>query len=131
VHVADEMLLLTFAAARGRCSLVSDTIAAAACDESTVQLGDVTVYIRDGVARRVDGTIAGSVGKLRDGLMRLQRLGISQVDALNAVTWRPAELLGATSIVELRPGTPANLFVLDEQLAITRRVVAGKISEVS
>jgi N-acetylglucosamine-6-phosphate deacetylase len=131
VHVADEMLLMTFAAAQGRCSLVSDTIAAAACDESTVQLGDVTVYINDGVARRDDGTIAGSVGKLRDGLTRLARLGISHVDALNAVTWRPAHLLAATDVVSLRPGTPANFFVLDEQLALSKHVVAGKINEVA
>lgn len=131
VHVADEMLALTFAAAQGRSSLVSDTIAAAACNESMVQLGDVTVYIKDGVARRGDGTIAGSVGKLRDGLTRLARIGISRVDALNAVTWRPAELLGVTDVVSLRPGTPANLFVVDEQLALTKHVVAGKINDVA
>jgi N-acetylglucosamine-6-phosphate deacetylase len=91
----------------------------------------VTVYINDGVARRDDGTIAGSVGKLRDGLTRLARLGISHVDALNAVTWRPAHLLAATDVVSLRPGTPANFFVLDEQLALSKHVVTGKINEVA
>jgi N-acetylmuramic acid 6-phosphate etherase len=51
VHVADEMMTLAFRTAAGRCLIVSDALAAAGVNESSVQLGDVTVTIVDGVAR--------------------------------------------------------------------------------
>lgn len=130
VHVADDLLKLAFAAAANRCVLVSDMIAAAGHHETTVKLGEVTVFIKDGVARRSDGTIAGSIGKLRDGLLRLGHLGIPRLDSLNAATWRPARLLNATRVVDLRPGTPSNFFVVNNDLALTRRFVGENELEV-
>jgi N-acetylglucosamine-6-phosphate deacetylase len=122
VHVADEMMTLAFRTAAGRCLIVSDALAAAGVNESSVQLGDVTVTIVDGVARRSDGTIAGSVAKLRDGLMRLHQLGLTSNEALNAAVARPAQLLGISAMATLTPGTPANFFILNERLEIERRV---------
>ena len=126
VHVADEMIRLAFQAARGRCSLVSDTIAAAGIGDCEVRLGEVVVVVKDGVARRADGTLAGSVGKLRDGLVRIRRLGIAPLDALDAVTSRPARLVGSSRYGELAVGGPADLLVLDDELAIERVVVGGR-----
>jgi N-acetylglucosamine-6-phosphate deacetylase len=127
VHVAEEMLRLTFAVAAGRWILVSDAIAAAGVDHDRVQLGDVTVLIKDGEARRVDGTLAGSIGKLRDNLVRVRALGVDPRDALRSVISRPAALLRANDLATLTPGAAANLFVLDDTLAITRRVSAGRV----
>jgi N-acetylglucosamine-6-phosphate deacetylase len=126
VHVAGEMIRLAFQAARGRCSLVSDTIAAAGIGDCEVRLGEVVVVVKDGVARRADGTLAGSVGKLRDGLVRIRRLGIAPLDALDAVTSRPARLVGSSRYGELAVGGPADLLVLDDELAIERVVVGGR-----
>lgn len=123
VHVADELLLLAFAAASQRCTLVSDMIAAAGCGETTVQLGEVTVHVEEGVAKRADGTIAGSIGKLRDSVTRLARLGVPAQDVLNAVTWNPARLLRATNVVALEPGSTSDVLILDEQLGIARWVI--------
>lgn len=128
VHVADELLRLAFAVAEDRCLLVSDAIAAARVDRTQVKLGEVTVTIADGVARRDDGTIAGSVAPLSSGLANLARLGVSTVAALNAVTWRPARLAHCEALLDLSPGRPANLFVLDEELRIERRVGFGDSS---
>lgn len=126
VHVSDEMLQLAFSAAPGRCTLVSDAIAAAGIGDGTVRLGEVTVVVEDGVARRGDGTIAGSAGKLRDGLTRIGRLGVAPAEAVAAVTRRPARLTGSTRLGGLRPGDPADLLVLDEHLGIERIVLAGR-----
>ncbi len=126
-HVADELITVCFAAAANRCVVVSDAIAAAACDESTVQLGDVTVHIREGVARRDDGTIAGSIGKLRDSVRRLARLGVGENEALGATIARPAGLLGVADSVSLAPGSVANFFVLNDELELTRRVTPHEI----
>jgi len=125
VHVSEEMLRMTFAAAAQRCILVSDAIAAAGVERTVVQLGDVTVLINDGEARRVDGTLAGSIGKLRDGLAHVRAQGVDVLDALRAVISRPARLTGADELVSLRPGRPANLLIVDHELRVTRRVESG------
>ncbi len=78
--------------------------------------------VRDGVARRDDGTIAGSVGRLRDSVMRLYDLGLSRAEALNAVVTRPAALLGVPRVASMSPGSPAHVVVLDDDLRITRRL---------
>jgi N-acetylglucosamine-6-phosphate deacetylase len=127
LHVADDMMRLAFAAAPGRCVIVTDAIAAAASDKSVVQLGDVTVYVNDDVAQRDDGTLAGSIGKLRDSLIRLSTLGLTPADALGAVISRPARFLGGQRHVAMTPGSPANLFVVDDDLVMIRRVTPGDI----
>lgn len=126
VHVSDEMIRVVFAAARGRCTLVSDAIAAAGAGDGIVQLGEVTVTVSHGVARRADGTIAGSAGRLRDGLARLGRLGVAPVDAIAAVTRRPAELIGNPRFGDLRSGGAADLLVIDDGLELARVIVDGK-----
>jgi N-acetylglucosamine-6-phosphate deacetylase len=131
VHVSDEMLRMAFSAAPGRCSLVSDDIAAAGGDKDVVQLGDVDVRIKDGVARRTDGTIAGSIGKLGDGLARLGQLGIANPEAISAVTSRPAQLLHVPHLVSMAPGSSANFFVLNDELRITKYVTANGVFEIT
>jgi N-acetylmuramic acid 6-phosphate etherase/N-acetylglucosamine-6-phosphate deacetylase len=125
VHVADEILLIAFRAAHGRCVLVTDAIAAAASTAETVKLGDVTVHVRNGVARRDDGTIAGSIGRLRDILVRVHAIGVSRDDVLHAVTTRPSNLLRHEGLADVRVGSRATLLVLDQRLRIVRRLVDG------
>ncbi|HEY5303370.1 MAG TPA: N-acetylmuramic acid 6-phosphate etherase [Acidimicrobiales bacterium] len=125
VHVSDEMLRLAFRAAPQRCVLVSDAIAAAGVDRDVVQLGEVTVLINDGEARRVDGTLAGSIGKLRDGLIRLRSLDIDTLDALRAVISRPQQFVAGSEVPSLRPGSRANFFVLDDKLRMTHQIIDG------
>jgi N-acetylmuramic acid 6-phosphate etherase len=59
VHVADELVRLAFAAAPGRCSLVTDATSLAGRGEGQLMLGAVPITLEGGVARRPDGTIAG------------------------------------------------------------------------
>jgi N-acetylmuramic acid 6-phosphate etherase/N-acetylglucosamine-6-phosphate deacetylase len=127
VHVADELLLLAFRAAPQRCVLVTDAIAGAASEKTRVTLGDVTVTVRDGVALRDNGTIAGSIGKLRDGLVRVGALGIDPFNALRAVSTRPATLAGVTDLSNVQVGRQANLLVVDDELRITRQWRSGKM----
>lgn len=125
VHVASEMLRLAFSSVPARCTLVSDALAAAALGDGPVLLGEVPVEVHGGVARRGDGTIAGSTARLADGLANLVRIGIALPDAVEAVTRRPARLLGDPSQGRLRPGHPADLVVLDEDITIARVIKGG------
>jgi N-acetylglucosamine-6-phosphate deacetylase len=126
VHVSDELLRVAFAAAAGRSILVSDAISAATLPDGAFSLGSVAVEVRGGVARRLDGTLAGSTARLTDGLARLAAIGIDQLDAVAAVTERPARLLGDPALGRLRVGGRADLLVLDETLAVERVLSRGR-----
>jgi N-acetylglucosamine-6-phosphate deacetylase len=95
------------------------------------RLGDVDIFVKDGVARRTDGTIAGSIGKLGDGLTRLSQLGIALPEAMSAVTSRPARLLNVPHLVSLEPGSSANFFILNDDLKITKHVTVDGVFEIA
>ena len=84
VHLADETLRLILAAAPGRVALTSDAIAAARRGEGTYTLGTVTVTVSDGRATRADGTLAGGLSSVIDGLRHAVRLGATLEQAADA-----------------------------------------------
>jgi N-acetylglucosamine-6-phosphate deacetylase len=125
-HVADELVRLAFAAAPGRCSIVTDATSLAGCGGGQLVLGDVPITLEGGVARRPDGTIAGGASTLLHGLRRLCALSLGLPEALGAVTEGPARALGRTDIGHLRQGGPANLVVLDDRLELKEVLVNGQ-----
>ncbi|MBD0349144.1 MAG: amidohydrolase family protein [Thermoleophilia bacterium] len=126
-HLADETVLLAWGAARGRLAVVSDAIAAAGEGDGSFRLGSLSVTVRDGVARREGGALAGSVVGLPEALRRLIALGVPLVDAMAAATSVPARLLGRRDVGTLQPGARADVVVLDEGHAVSRVVRAGQL----
>jgi N-acetylglucosamine-6-phosphate deacetylase len=120
VHVAREALLVAWRAARERFVLVSDATAAATRGDGSFRLGPVEVTVTQGVARTPEGKLAGAVRPLACGLRMLIELGVPLVDAVAAVTSRPARLLGRTDAGRLTLGGPADLVVLDEDFAVVQ-----------
>jgi N-acetylglucosamine-6-phosphate deacetylase len=126
VHLAAETTLLVWRAAAGRVALVTDAIAAAGKSDGAYSLGDVAVDVRDGVARREDGVLAGSVLTMIDAVRNLHLLGVPLEDAVAAATAVPARVLGLDTVGHIELGAPADLVVLDDRLEIERVVVAGE-----
>jgi N-acetylglucosamine-6-phosphate deacetylase len=126
VHLADETLRLILAAARGRVALTSDAIAAARRGEGTYTLGTVTVTVSDGRATRADGTLAGGLSSVIDGLRHAVRLGASLEQAADAAAGAPARLLGRSDIGALRPGSTADVIVLDDALELRQIICDGE-----
>jgi N-acetylglucosamine-6-phosphate deacetylase len=125
VHLADETVRLAWRAARGRLALVTDAIAAAGVGDGSFRLSDVEVEVRDGVARRADGVLAGSVVTMPEAVRNLHALGASLVDAVAAATSVPAGVVGAPVGV-LSVGGTADLVVLDDRLEVKTVVVGGR-----
>lgn len=127
VHVADDTLRVVLAAAAGRVALVSDSIAAAGAGGGggDHRLGEVAVHVRGGRATRADGTLAGGVGTVLDGIRRLAGLGVPLAEAVAAGTTVPARLLGRRDVGSLRVGVPADVVVLAGDLSIRRVLLAG------
>lgn len=126
VHLAPEAAYAAFLAARGRFALVTDAIAAAGLGEGEYPLGDRTVRVEGGEARLADGTLAGSVLTMDRAVGNLIGLGVPEVEALEAASRVPAGLVGRPELGTLRPGTPADLVVLDDRYWVVRTLVDGE-----
>jgi N-acetylglucosamine-6-phosphate deacetylase len=125
VHLATETARLVLSVAGERVALISDAIAAAGAEEGSYQLGTVTVRVRDGRATCEDGALAGGIGTIADCLRAALRLGVSPEAALSAATAIPGRLLARDDIGILRPGSPADVVVVDDSLVVTQVLRAG------
>jgi N-acetylglucosamine-6-phosphate deacetylase len=124
-HLAPETAYQTFLAARGRFALVTDAVEAAGLGEGTYRLGDRMVTVAGGAVRLADGTLAGSALTLDAAVRNLAALGAPAAEALAAAAAVPARLLGRPDLGALRPGLPADIAVLDDDLRVVRTLVAG------
>ncbi|HSK57869.1 MAG TPA: amidohydrolase family protein [Actinomycetospora sp.] len=125
-HVAVEMLRLVAAAAPGRWALVTDATAAAGMPDGPHRLAGVPVTLADGVVRNADGGLAGASTPLLHGVRTAVGAGIGLVAAIEAATSVPARLLGRPDLGRLRPGSPADVVLLDAGLTVGRVLLGGR-----
>ena len=125
-HLAPDTVRLVWRAAAGRLVLVTDAVAGAGVSgDGSYRLGDVAVEVRDGVVRRDDGVLAGSVLTMIDAVRNLHALGVPLEAALDAATAVPARVIGADA-GRIDVGAPADLVILSEELEIQRVLVGGE-----
>ena len=126
VHLGRDTERLVVAAAGDRFVLVTDTLAAAGSDSPRHRLGEVEVEVVDGVARRPDGTLAGSVLSMASAVGRVVESGATVEQALAAATYRPADLVGRRDLGRLALGGVADVAVLHDTFQVRRTFVAGE-----
>jgi N-acetylglucosamine-6-phosphate deacetylase len=110
-HVHPDVAGLTFRSAPGRVALVTDAMAAAGASDGDYPLGSLSVEVRAGLAHLAGtNTLAGST-LTQDRALRLaiERVGVAPADAIAALTFTPARVLG----LEARHGLLAPGFVAD------------------
>lgn len=126
VHLAPETVLGAHFAAGHRFALVTDAIAAAAHGPGEYRLGNRTIHVDGTAARLPDGTLAGSILTMDQAVRNLLSLGIPLPEAVAAATSIPATLAGRPELGTLRPGTPADVAVLDDGHRVVRTLLAGR-----
>jgi N-acetylglucosamine-6-phosphate deacetylase len=121
VHVHPEMLRLAWRArGTGGMIIVSDRVLLA----NTVASGGENVVrgrasIRDGAVRLADGTLAGSIISMLDGVrLMIEKVGVSVGDASVMAATNPATLIGATDRGRIQADARADLIVLDRTLKL-------------
>jgi N-acetylglucosamine-6-phosphate deacetylase len=128
-HVAAAACAIAFAAAPGRICLVTDASAAAGMAPGRYRLGGKLVEVRpgDGQAPRLaDGTLAGSVLRMDRAVANAVAAGVGLAEAVAAATRIPADVLGRPDLGRLKPGAPADLVWLDDDLRAQATWVAGE-----
>ena len=125
VHLAPEAAYAAFLAAGSRFCLATDDIEATMLDPGDYELGGRPVQVRDGAVRLRDGTLAGSVVTMDEAVRNLVASGASLSAAVHAASTAPAHLIGRDDLGSLRPGAPAHLTVLDQELRPLRTLVGG------
>jgi N-acetylglucosamine-6-phosphate deacetylase len=75
--------------------------------------------------RLLDGTLAGSVVTMDEAVRNLVSSGASLAASVHAASTAPARLIGRDDLGVLRPGGPAHITVLDDELTPRRTLVNG------
>ncbi len=108
-------------------NMISDSGTAAGLDISEFEVNGVKRYIKDGVVRLADGTIAGSARTLLDGVKNLVSSGIPLEEVSKMASLNPAKTLGLDGqIGSIAIGKFADLVILDKDLNVCQTFINGK-----
>ena len=128
VHVHPAMQRIIYAAKRGTHIIpITDSMRACGLSDGVSELGGQKVYVNGTRATLADGTIAGSVLRMNDGLRILrENLGASIPSIVEMATRTPAEELDVYDhIGALSVGKYADIAIFDEDFRIRRTIVGG------
>ena len=128
VHVHPAILRLA-CTARGKDGivLVTDKVALAKTSDSEKHVGRARATIRDGAARLDDGTVAGSIISLLDGVrLMVEKAGVGIGDAAVMAATNPANLAGANDRGSIQVGARADLIVLSPALELKSVFIGGR-----
>ncbi|OUM93251.1 N-acetylglucosamine-6-phosphate deacetylase, partial [Caldibacillus debilis] len=133
IHVRPEMFrLILQAKGLDRVVLITDAMRAKCLKNGVYDLGGQDVHVRDGKALLSDGTLAGSILKMKDGIKNiLAHTSLTLPEAVKLASENPARELGLFDRKgSLEAGKDADLVVLNEQyepiLTICRGAIAFK-----
>lgn len=129
VHVHPAMQRIIYAAKRGVHIIpITDSMRACGLSDGISELGGQRVYVKGTLATLEDGTIAGSVLCMNDGLRILhENLGIAIPAIVEMATRTPAEELNVYDrLGSLSVGKYADIAIFDEEFRIRRTIVGGR-----
>ena len=116
-HVHPSAVRMAFCLFPGRICLISDALRCCGMPDGQYTLGGQDVFLKDGIARLEDGTIAGSAATLWQCLQNAVRFGIPRDEAIRAATENPARQLGVLDRVgTIAPGKQADFVICDGDL---------------
>lgn len=127
-HIHPASVRLAFTMFKDRMILVSDSGRCAGLpDGSQFELGGQDAWLRDGVARLADGTIACSAANLWQCLTNVLAWGVPEAEAVRAATYNPAKALGAQDrIGTIAPGMLADFLVCTDGYTSKRVFLGGE-----
>ena len=108
--------------------LITDSLEAAGLENGKYLLGNQDVYVKDGEARLIDGTLAGSIVSMNTAVKNAyQHLGLKLNEAVNLASYNPAQSLGEDLLGEIKEGNYADIIFFDENINIDKTMIKGII----
>lgn len=127
LHVHPGSVRMAFKLFPGRICLISDALRCCGMPDGEYELGGQQVFLREGVARLADGTIAGAASNLYQDLLNAVAFGVSEEEAIRAATWNPAREIGRDNeIGSIAPGKLADFLVCDQDLQLRKVYINGE-----
>ncbi|NKE06731.1 MULTISPECIES: N-acetylglucosamine-6-phosphate deacetylase [Mesobacillus] len=131
IHVVPEMLDLSIRAkGTDGVILITDSMRAKCLKNGSYDLGGQEVNVADGKALLADGTLAGSILKMKDSLQNMMQFtGISLEEAVKLASENPARQLNIFDRKgSIAPGKDADLVVLDNNHEVAMTFCRGVAS---
>ena len=127
-HIHPSAVRLAFTMFKDRMIIVSDSGRCAGQPDGTqFELGGHDAWLRDGVARLGDGTIACSASNMWKCLQNVLSWGIPEEEAIRAATYNPAVSLGAADVVgSIEEGKVADFLIISGNYEDKRVFLAGQ-----
>lgn len=126
IHVNQHLFPVLAKLKKDRLCLITDCMEAGGLPDGRYALGGQPVDVKDRQARLLDGTLAGSVLRLNEGVRNMAQF-IGLPAALQMATENPARLLGVEQQMgTLLPGTLADFILLDEECRIRATFIGGE-----
>ena len=116
IHVSVPAIRLLYKnKPKGKMTLITDAMRAKHMPDGESELGGQLVIVKNGEARLVDGTLAGSVLKMNDAVKNVvTKVGVPLTDAIDMATITPATTLGLDKrLGSIKVGKDASVAVLD------------------
>ena len=121
-HIHPSAVRMAFRLFPGRICLISDALRCCGMPDGQYTLGGQDVFLKGGVAKLADGTIAGSAANLYECMQRAVSFGIAAEQAILSATIIPAREIGQDAeIGSIAVGKLADFVVCDA--ALNRRAV--------
>lgn len=125
LHIHPAVIRATYQLFGDKLNLISDSLRCAGMPDGSYELGGQPIVMKGGKATLPDGTLAGSSISLLDAVRKAVRFGLPLASAVYAASTAPALAVGL-NVGVLQTGRPADLLVLDENLALKAVFVDGK-----
>ncbi len=108
---------------------ITDCLSAGGLPMGEYTLGGKKVVYRDIVCRLEDGTVAGSVLKLNEGVWNAyQNSAIPFWECVNCASLNPATAIGLDKTKgSLETGKDADIIITDENFAVQKTIIAGTV----
>jgi N-acetylglucosamine-6-phosphate deacetylase len=127
VNFAAAKILLK-AKGKDKVILITDSLEAAGLENGKYLLGNQDVYVKDGEARLIDGTLAGSIVSMNVAVRNAYRhLGLTLNEAVNLASYNPAKNLNEEKLGEIAVNKYADIIFFDEDINIKNVMIKGKM----
>lgn len=128
IHVHPAMVRLAFSLfGAGRMVLISDSLRCTGMPDGEYMLGGQAFRLSGRTCTLPDGTLAGSVTNLFEGMRNAIAFGIPAEDAVRAATFNPARQLGvADRVGSIAVGKCADFAVCEADLTLRRAYIGGE-----